>query len=101
MTLSLKKAYAITESELTESSLPNIISVFIFFLHLYDVSTEVFSSPIDIQENTIPVPASSTMGFLVSANSFYFFRLINKNNYKDLYKLCVLLPANTNKTALR
>jgi len=39
------------------------------------------------------------MGFLVSANSFHFFRLIIKN--KDLCELCVLLPTNTNKMALR
>lgn len=51
------------------------------------------------QENMSPVPVSlhSKMGFLVSTNSFYFLGLIIKNNYKDLYKLCVLSSANTNK----
>lgn len=56
--MSYKKAYVITESKLTESSLPNIITVFILFLPLYGISTEVYSSPTDIEENTIPVPVS-------------------------------------------
>lgn len=93
------KVHVITGSELTESSLPDIIIAgFILFLH-FCVSTEVYNSPINRQENMIPVPVSlhSKMGFLVSTNSFPFLGLIIKNNYKDLYKLCVLPPANTNK----
>lgn len=97
------------ESELTEDPLPAIIITgFILFLHLYYVSTELHSSPINIQEKLIPVLASLhlKMGFLVSANSFHFFGLATKNNYKDTYKLRVppifYVPhicANTNEGA--
>lgn len=92
--------HVITGSELTESSISDIIiAAFIVFLHLYCVSTEVYNSPINTQENMNPVAGSlhSKMGFLVSTNSFHFLGLIIKNNYKDLYKLRVLSPANTNK----
>lgn len=99
------------ESELTEDPLPSIIITgFILFLHLYYVSTELHSSPVNIQEKLIPVLASLhfKMGFLVSANSFHFFGLATKNNYKDIYKLRVppifYVPhicANTNMRALR
>lgn len=73
-------------------------SLFLFLL-LYCVSIEVYNSPINRQENMSPVPVSlhSKMRFLVSTNSFHFPKLIIKNNYKDLCKLCVLSPANTNK----
>lgn len=83
-----------------QSSLPDIIITgFILFLHLYCVSTGVYNSPTNRQENMSPVPVSlhSKMGFLVATNSFYFPGLIIKNNYKDLYRLCVLSSANTNK----
>lgn len=65
MSLSFKKAYVIIERELTENSLPNIITGFMLFLHLYDVSTEVYNRPTNTQENMIPVPVSlhSKMGF--------------------------------------
>lgn len=92
--------HVITGSELTESSLPDITTTgFILFLHLYCVSIEVYSSSINRQKNMSPVPVSlhSKMGFLVSTNSFHFPKLIIKNNYKDLCKLCMLSPANTNK----
>lgn len=92
------------ESELTEDPLPAIIiAVFILFLHLYYVSTELRSSPINIQEKMIPVPESLhfKMGFLVSANSFHLFGLVTETNYKDIYKLHVLPHANINMTALR
>lgn len=84
----LLKVHVITGSELTESSLPDIIITgFILFLHLYYVSTEVYNSPINRQENMSPVAVSlhSKMGFLVSTNSFHFLGLIIKNSYKDLY----------------
>lgn len=90
--------HVITGSELTESSLPDITTTgFILFLHLYCVSIEVYSSSINRQKNMSPVPVSlhSKMGFLVSTNSFHFPKLIIKN--KDLCKLCMLSPANTNK----
>lgn len=92
------------ESELTEDPLPAIIiTVFILFLHLYYVSTELRSSPINIQEKMIPVPESLhfKMGFLVSANSFHLFGLVTETNYKDIYKLHVLPHANINMMALR
>lgn len=92
------------ESELTEDPLPAIIiTVFILFLHLYYVSTELHNSPINIQEKMIPVPESLhfKMGFLVSANSFHLFGLVTKTSYKDIYKLHVLPHANINMMALR
>lgn len=98
--VSFLKVHVITGSELTESSLPDTTTTgFILFLQLYCVSIEVYNSPINRQENMslVPVSLHSKMGFLVSPNSFHFPKLIIKNNYKDLYKLCVLSPANTNK----
>lgn len=84
-----------------QSSLPDIIITGFYFIFTFVLCKHwsVQNSPTNRQKNMSPVPVSlhSKMGFLVSTDSFHFLGLIIKNNYKDLYKLCVLSSANTNK----